>query len=508
MGVWNFYFFAKLGLYFSELIGFHWLENLVFALFLLIPWRGRWVLLKNAAGVQVGMVLLYYDSWLPPFQRLIAQAGNLATFSSDYVLELLTLYANGAILGVGLVVFILFQWLRTRIRFSTFAVLGILAVPAIGPFGSAASVVAQAAEQKTAQVDSAAILNRFYEEESGRRIQFDLGGKRPEFDVLLLHICSLAWDDMAYVNETGDSLFNRFDILFKNFNSATSYSGPAAIRLLRANCGQQKHKDIYDPVEDSCYLFGNLAALGYDVQAILNHDGHFDGFRSQIESVGGVRMKLLDNRFADVAMHSFDGTPIRSDLAVLSGWLQQRDAAGAHPTALYYNSISLHDGNEVPGMKSRLSRDTYQPRLGKMLADLSRFIEVLEARGKPVVLILVAEHGASLRGDKSQISGMREIPSPRITIVPAAVKLIDGRNRAGQTPLMVDKPTSYLALSGLLAEWFSTNPFGGGRHGLQEIVERLPETRLVSENSGIVVMETNKGFETKSEDGPWVPLGL
>ncbi len=30
-------------------------------------------------------------------------------------------------------------------------------------------------------------------------------------------------------------LWKHFDIVFKNFNSATSYSGPAAVRLLRAS---------------------------------------------------------------------------------------------------------------------------------------------------------------------------------------------------------------------------------------------------------------------------------
>lgn len=508
MGAWSFYFIAKLGLYFSEFVSFHWVENLAFALFLLIPCRGRWLLPRNVVAVQAAIVLLYYDSWLPHFQRLVAQAGNLAVFSGDYLLELLSLYVNPTVVAVGFLAFIVFQWLRTRVRFATFAILGILAVPAIGPFGAAVSVAAQAAQQNNAQADPAVVLNAFYEEEAARRIRFELGGRRPEFDVLVVHVCSLAWDDMTFVNESGESFFNRFDIVFRNFNSATSYSGPAAIRLLRANCGQQKHKDIYEPVEDSCYLFGNLAALGYDVQAILNHDGHFDGFRGQIESVGGVRMKLLDNRYAGTVMHSFDGTPIRDDLAVLSGWLQQRDAATVRPAALYYNTISLHDGNEVPGMKSRLSRDTYRPRLGKLLADLARFIEMLEARGKPVVLIVVAEHGASLRGDKAQVSGMREIPTPRITLVPAAARLIDGRKRVGQPPVVVDKPTSYLALSGLLAEWFAASPFGNKRRSLQELAESLPETRLVSENSGIVVMEAAQGFETQAENGPWLPLGL
>ena len=38
------------------------------------------------------------------------------------------------------------------------------------------------------------------------------------------------------------ALLSRFDFVFKNFNSAASYSGPAAIRVLRADCGQPTHK--------------------------------------------------------------------------------------------------------------------------------------------------------------------------------------------------------------------------------------------------------------------------
>ncbi len=50
------------------------------------------------------------------------------------------------------------------------------------------------------------------------------------------------------------------DIMFDSFNSATAYSGPAAIRLLRASCGQLSHHDLYQPVNQQCYLFDNTAA--------------------------------------------------------------------------------------------------------------------------------------------------------------------------------------------------------------------------------------------------------
>ncbi len=50
------------------------------------------------------------------------------------------------------------------------------------------------------------------------------------------------------------------------------------------------------------------------------------------------------------------------------------------------------------------------------------------------------EHGAALRGDKMQIAGMREIPTPAITLVPVGIKVIgQDANRAG-SPVQIDTP--------------------------------------------------------------------
>ncbi|HRL99841.1 MAG TPA: cellulose biosynthesis protein BcsG, partial [Acidovorax sp.] len=104
-------------------------------------------------------------------------------------------------------------------------------------------------------------------------------------------------------------------------------------------------------------------------------------------------------------MQNFDGSPIYNDHALLSQWWKKRSAqGGGAPVALYYNTISLHDGNRVPGMNSRSSLDTYKPRLAQLMADFDKFITELESAGRPVVVVLVPEHGASLRGDKIQIS--------------------------------------------------------------------------------------------------------
>ncbi|MBI0525349.1 cellulose biosynthesis protein BcsG, partial [Dickeya dianthicola] len=68
-------------------------------------------------------------------------------------------------------------------------------------------------------------------------------------------ICSLSWSDLEVVQLENHPLWKKFDILFRQFNSATAYSGPASIRLLRASCGQQSHTDLYQPVNQQCFLF-------------------------------------------------------------------------------------------------------------------------------------------------------------------------------------------------------------------------------------------------------------
>ncbi|MBZ4288683.1 cellulose biosynthesis protein BcsG, partial [Mycobacterium tuberculosis] len=84
-------------------------------------------------------------------------------------------------------------------------------------------------------------------------------------------------------------LWKHFDIVFKNFNSATSYSGPAAVRLLRASCGQLSHTNLYQPSGADCYLFENLAKLGFNQQLMLGHNGLFGDFLKELRSLGGMQ---------------------------------------------------------------------------------------------------------------------------------------------------------------------------------------------------------------------------
>nr|WP_233168070.1 cellulose biosynthesis protein BcsG [Xylophilus sp. ASV27] len=227
----------------------------------------------------------------------------------------------------------------------------------------------------------------------------------------MLHVCSLSWDDLDVVGMRNHPLLRRFDAVFTQFNSAASYSGPAMLRVLRGNCGQQPHKALYEGTDPSCYVFHSLERLGYKTHALLNHDGHFDQFLTDLECVG-----------------------------------------------------------------------------------------------RPVVVLLVPEHGAALRGDKLQISGMREIPSPRITLVPAAMKIVGLPAGAGSGPVVVDQPVSYFGLNALLGDMLRDSPFTPGSRPLAERMAHLETTAFASENGDMLVMRDAAGqYRMRTDKGVWVP---
>lgn len=103
-------------------------------------------------------------------------------------------------------------------------------------------------------------------------------------------------------------LWKHFDIVFKNFNSATSYSGPAAVRLLRASCGQLSHTNLYQPSGADCYLFENPAKLGFNQQLMLGHNGLFGDFLKELRSLGGMQSPLMDQTGLPVSLQAFDGS--------------------------------------------------------------------------------------------------------------------------------------------------------------------------------------------------------
>lgn len=526
MSYWSLYFLTKVGLYYTGYLGFHWQLNLILAIILVWPLQSHiGKRLRQILAWPASIALLYHDSYLPTPARILSQAKALSGFSTEYMLELLERLVNPIALLGFLVIILVYGILARRVRFSTLALGAILSVPAVAMIqvgaGSntiattttTAPTVAGAGIPITATAvpvptDPESQLRAFYAAENRKKLIFSAGSTPPPFDIIVLHVCSLSWDDMDFVGLKDHPLLKRFDAVFTQFNSAASYSGPASLRILRGTCGQTRHKALYEGLDPQCYVFPNLEKAGYKTTAVLNHDGIYENFAKILEQQGGLPGKIEKNLQAPVHMHSFDGTPIYNDKALLSQWWQQRQQRGPEPIAMYYNSVSLHDGNRVPGLSSRSSLDTYKPRLEKLLADFDQFLTELESTGRPVVVMLMPEHGAALRGDKIQISGMREIPGPRITLVPAAIKIIGGPPPQGdKSTLVIDQPMSYFGLYSLLNNLMQKSPYDPAAPSLAERLKTPETTPFVSENDDVIVVRdaTAQGYVLKSGTSAWTP---
>jgi cellulose synthase operon protein YhjU len=512
LGHWSLYFLAKFVLAWQELIGLHALENLAFAAILVAPIGSRFLrAARSLAAVPVAISLLYHDSWLPPVSRVWSQAGLIGSFSMEYLAELAGRFIDWpviALLALGLGAYaVAARFLRVGVI--VLAVLSALTVYQRQDMTNGAAVAAVAAENGAARKGPATFdpdqrLRDFYNKEKQRVIKFPQVDSAVPFDIVLIHICSLSWDDLRAVGLDKAPLWRDMDFLFTHFNSAASYSGPAAIRVNRATCGQTSHQALYEPAAEDCYLMPALKRAGFATNFALNHDGHFDDFLTFVRQQR-VDAPLQPFNGIPVALRAFDNSPVYDDEAVLGRWLESRRKTPAQQTALYYNTISLHDGNKmIAGQSARLSsHDSFGPRVAKLLNDLVGFMDKIRKDGRRAIVLVVPEHGAALRGDKFQIAGLREIPTPAITTVPVGVKIIGpGTTRTGPAATITD-PTSYFGLMALLARLMGKPPFGDAGFDPLEYARDLPVTDHVAENESAIVLQRGQSYFLKQGTDGW-----
>ncbi len=516
MGLWSAYFLAKIMLYAHGYMDFSPWMNLAFAVFTaLAPKNSRQRFAKNLIAVPLGILLLYHDSWLPPITQAVLQLTNLRDFRSAYLWELAARIISWKLLFELALMFAFYALARRKLRMSTFVFIGIFALM-LAPHGqlwpgAAPSTAAALATTRQAAVviDTSpqaldARLAQFYAEQKSTQTQFNRPSAQDmPYDILLLHVCSLSWDDLKRVHLEPDAFFGRFEVVLSSFNSAASYSGPAAIRLLRGACGQTPENKLYDAAGNECLVMDGLQNAGFEAHWLMNHDGHFGNFFGDVRDRGGLSVALENTVGATPAQLSFDGTRIYSDYSVLSRWWAKRQSNPVARVALYYNTISLHDGNRVIGA----GRDSsYGARWAQLSSDISRFLDDLRKSGRRVIVVFVAEHGAALGGDRRQISGLREIPTAAIAHVPVAIALVNTGGTQQVPQQRIDDPVSYRAVSELLSRFIATSPYEKPDTGLDSYVQGLPRAEFVAENNGTTVVQVGAGYMMRSPDGAWSTL--
>jgi cellulose synthase operon protein YhjU len=489
----------------------HLVENLAFALVLggpLASARGRrW---RPWLGVPIAIALLYYDSWLPGISRVVSQAGLLSSFSAAYLAELAGRFVSLTVVALLAVTLAVYVAIARFVRLDIFVVAAMVALALLlAPPGSATQSTPATTSAGVAPAAAKApdvVLAEFFQQEATRSVTFP---KPPEgsaaFDVIFIHVCSLSWDDLEATGLDKHPLLASFDIVLRHFNSVSTYSGPAAMRFLRAPCGQQPHKALYSPAEARCLLMPDLQQAGLEPQLVLNHDGHFDDFLATVRAQGVTAPALPLNGLA-APQRSFDDSRIYDDAAVLSRWMQMRAKSPAERVAVYYNTVSLHDGNRLLSNPSVKSSETYKARLAKLLGDIEGFVATLAASGRRAVVVVIPEHGAAIRGDAVQIAGLREIPTPAITLVPVGIRVVGPDARRNGEALQVAEPTSYLALSHIIARMLAKPPYGAQGFGSSDYTSALPATEFVSEGENATILKRGATYFIRQDQDPWKEL--
>jgi len=530
LGGWNLYFLFKFGLLWYGYLNFHALSNLVFLAWLLFPLPSpRLHRLRHWISIPIGFGLFWHDTWLPGLESILSQGNQVAGFSAAYLLDLVNRFINWQMIGAAFVLLVLYlfvsQWIRVTVLVSLMLIwLNVLTIAgpalsllptkaatpevALNPTPAANPTAASAPDglDQSAPPTSAnltAWLNRFYDSERKRVTHFpdSLPADSQPFDILVVNICSLAWSDVDVSQLRNHPLWQHFDIVLNNYNSATGYSGPAGIRLLRASCGQTSHSDLYKPTDARCYLFDNLAKLGFKQQLMMDHTGVFGNYLKELREDGNIQAPLMSQAGIAPELTSFDGSPVFNDAQLMQRWLDDRSKSSDARSATFYNLIPLHDGTRDLGSTKTAP---WKPRAQVLFDQLDAFLTNLEKSGRRVMVLVVPEHGAALEGDKMQMSGLRDIPSPSITHVPVGIKFVGMKAPHQGQPLTIDAPTSLLAVSELVSRVVDGQVFNAPNVNMSVLADKLPQTPVVSENDNAVVMMYQGKPWIRLNGGDWV----
>lgn len=533
LGIWNVYFICKFFLTELGYLRLELLANIALFCFLLLPARSKAArFMKQLMAVVCGVALLWSESWLPGPQSILANASGITGFSFNYVVQLIWDFINWRMVFAGCAIILIYYAARDFIRVT--AITGCwLVFLAVSPFFGQSplqpsNLVPQAATAKGPAAmtpeDTAAALaaangpaqgtvtseeidnwyKTFIAYEKDRLATFPdaINAKDTPFDIVILNICSLSTDDLIAANLINNRTFNEFNIRFDHFNSATSYSGPAALRLLNGACGQPSHEALYDSRRPECEFMNKLDALGFKQHLFLDHSGVYDNYLNAMRTLAGLTAPFERRRYP-IKYISFNDEEIADTLAVFKHWssvvTKEKDAR----TVSLFNFIALHDGNRRPN-QSRW--EEFEPRAREFINALDKFFVEIQRTKRKVMLIVVPEHGAAVRGDRIQTPRLRDIPSRRITQVPVMVKFF-GLNKLPKTPVHVTSDTSYLALTTLIGRVIETNYFSKpeGAVPMGELVNDLPTTHMVSENAQAMVLEYKGKDYLKMSKGAWRP---
>jgi cellulose synthase operon protein YhjU len=352
------------------------------------------------------------------------------------------------------------------------------------------------------------LLNRFYQQEAENRIVFSK--PTTPFDIIILQTCSLGWEDLNEAKIDPRSFFSQFDFLFTNFNSGDTYSIASAIRLLRGACGQGPRKNLYEEVSIACFPFESLRSFGYKTFTAYNHRGDYFGFDRDVGRFGRADPPM--NIATLKSERSFFGTTdVYRNYDVLKLWLNTH-RSDEFPLALYYNTLTLHS-RSYPSKNEEWKHNnisTFQTSYRNLTTDLNLFFKDLSASNRRAIVVVVGEHGAALKETKLQGQTVREIPTPGVSLVPAAIKLFgpEFNSVPHNKSVTIKEPSGYPALYTLINSLLSSKVSDLDQKSLGRFSFNLPTLSqfVVSNNFGTTIRLSDELYYKTNDGKKWEKL--
>lgn len=552
MVLWYWMFWLKLALgLWGSLKPLWWVNVLLLGLVLL---KHQWFktrrfkplswLIELTLLIPMGLALSLHELGLGVNAALLQQIWNLTGFSVDYLWELTQRTVQPSLMWGGLLGLLLLTALHRYVRLSTWTLLALLVgslhhslllwqsqvtppvqitEDATGRQGDHAAARVALGPKAYAELDwddpiglnangalqgPQATLAAFVNQQKQLLAQWAPGQTEAvPFDILMLHICSVSWADIQYAKLSSHPLLTQADLVFQQFNTVSSYSGPASLRLLRGSCGQSTHNSLYQNADPRCLTFGQLKQAGYKIELGLNHNGVFDNFRKTLlNNMPADTQQPVSPNGLPVGVKAFDGSSATRDEDYLLAWWNKRLAQpDSQARALYYNTITLHDGNLLPGSNAT-SMQTYPQRLERLMDDLQSLLRAISRSDRRALVLIIPEHGANLSGARGQLPGLREIPTPEITLAPVLAYWIapGAQRRTGVTyPVTVRQPVSYLAINELMNQWVRMPEAERLNPDWPVLVGRLPSTPFVAEEGETTVLDYQNRYWIKAPGADW-----
>lgn len=517
------YFAFKYILFFMSLSNFSIIDNFIFFLFALIyPCKKRVRIIYHGMLILVALSLLYMDSYLPSINSAINQSGSIIGAIKELTSYFID-YFNFRIIVIFIGILASSFFLIDVFHFE-FVIVTLFIYTSISTFNSnlianelatkniqkieikSDDIPEQIGDPTTENIEN--YLQAFLAKEKQRIVSMPqtLPNNFQPFDIVLLNICSLASDDVVASNLADHKIFSRFDVKFDNFNSASSYSTPASMRLLRANCGQETESDMYSERRTECELLTTLDRVGFANQVYFDHNGIYGDYFKTLHDQAGLIDKMFPLDKLSVKYTAFDGTPIYSDFDLFKAYINNMETSTNVQKITFFNLLSLHDGNRLYGQNKS---QPYVPRLRTLLDDIDVFMTDLEESSRKTLFIMVPEHGAAIRGDKMQIAKLREIPTDTITRIPTMIKFFgfSANQEDTQEITTVNGNYSYLALAEIIKRSIQRNIFSKDKNTstIKSIVDKLPQTAFIGESTNAFFMTyQNKDFYKLKSDH-WEP---